>query len=57
MLRPFTKAALKVMPPILFCWIMTSVVDVGVMTVKDEPSHQHSITFCCRKTDDSRGMV
>ena len=51
------KAAPKVMPPVLLCWSMTSEVDVGGMAVEDEPSHQHSITFCCHVTDGSRGAV
>ena len=51
------KAAPKVMPPVLLCWSMTSEVDVGGMAVEDEPSHQHSITFCCHVTDGSRGAA
>ena len=30
---------------------------VGVMAVQVEPSHQYSITFCCRVTDGSTGVV
>ena len=51
-----TRAALKVMPPILFCWPMVPEVDVG-MAVEVKPSHRHSVTRCCRVTDGSRGAV
>ena len=53
----FLRAALKVMPPILFFWPTTSEADVGGMAVEVEPSHQYSITFCCCVTDGSRGAV
>jgi len=49
------RAALKEMPPILLCQLMTSEVDVGGMTAEQETSHQHSVTCCCRVTDGSRG--
>jgi len=49
------RAALKVMPPILLRWPMTSEVDVGGMAIKDEPSHQNSSTFCHHVTDGRRG--
>jgi len=29
-----------------YCWPTTSEVDVGVIAVEVEPSHQHPITFC-----------
>ena len=45
------------MPPILLCWPTKSEADVCGMTVEVEPSHQHSITFCCHVTDGSRGTV
>ena len=41
------RAALKVMPPILFFWPTMSEVDVDGMAVEVEPSNQDSITFCC----------
>ena len=41
---------------ILLCWPTTSEADVSGMAVKAEPSHQHSITFCCHLTDGSRGQ-
>ena len=50
-------AAPEVMPPVsLFC-PTTSEVDVGGMAAEAEPSHQHSIIFCCRVTDSSRGVM
>jgi len=52
-----TTATLKVMPPILLCWPMTSEEDVGGMTVEGKPSQQYSITFCCHVTDSRRGTV
>ena len=53
-----TTAALKVMPPILLCWPMTSEADVDGMAVEVELSQQYSITFCCRATDGiSHGNV
>ena len=48
---------MKVMPPMLFCWCMTSEMDVGGMAVEIKPSHQYPITFCCGMTDGGRGAV
>lgn len=47
------RAAPKVMPLILWCWPTTSEVDVSVMAVEAESSHQYSIMFCCCVTDGS----
>ena len=44
------------MPPIVFCWPITSEADFGGMAVEVEPSHQYSITFYCA-TDGGRGAV
>jgi len=52
-----TRAALKLMPPILLCWPMTSEANVVDMAVEVEPSRQYSVKFCCRVTGDSRGAV
>jgi len=41
----YMRAALKLMPSILLHWSVTSVVDVGVMAVRVEPSHPYSITL------------
>ena len=51
------EVALKVMPPILLCCPTSSEVDVGVMAVETEPSHQYSITCCCRVTNGSGGAA
>ena len=51
------RAALKVMHPILSCWLMLSEVNVSGMAEEVEPSCQYSITFCCCMTDGSRGAV
>jgi len=53
----YARVALKLMPPILLCWPMTSKADVGDMAVEAEPSCQYSVKFCCCATDDSRGVV
>ena len=53
----WTRDAVKVLPPILLCWPMTSVVDVVSMAVEIEPSCQYSITFCGHMTDGTRGAV
>mgnify|MGYP001857242594 CR=1 FL=1 len=45
------RAALKVMPPILLCWLMISEVHVGGTAAEDKPSCQ-----CC-PTDGSRRVV
>jgi len=45
------------MPPVLFCWPMTSEAGVGGMAVKVEPSHQYPITLCCCVTDGSQKAV
>ena len=42
---------------ILLFWPMTSEEDIGGMAAEVAPSHQYSITFCCHKTDGSRGTV
>jgi len=52
-----TKAAPKVIPPILLGVPMTSEEHVGGMTEEAESSQQFSITFCCCVTDGSRGTV
>ena len=51
------RAAPKVMPATLLCWLTVSEVDVGGMAVDGEPSHQYPITRCCRVTDGSRGTL
>ena len=51
------RAALKLLPPMLICWPMTSQAGVGGMAMEAEPSHQYFITFCCCATDGSRGAV
>ena len=43
------------MPPILLCCPTMSEADIGGKTAEAEPSHQYSITCCCRVTDGSRG--
>ena len=53
----FLRAALKVMPLIVWCWPMSSEADVGGVAVGVEPSHQYSMTCYCRVTDGSRGAV
>ena len=45
------RAALKVMPPILLCWPVTSEADVNGMAVEAEPPHRFSVTFCCCATE------
>jgi len=49
------RNALKVMPPILFCWLTISKADVVSIAVEVQPSHQYSIMFGCHVTDGSRG--
>ena len=52
-----TRAAPKLMPPILLCWPTMSEANVVDTAVEVEPSCQYSIKFYCRATDDSRGAV
>ena len=52
-----TRAALKVMPPTLWCWPTMSEVGVGGTAVGIEPSHQYPVPFCYHATDGSRGAV
>jgi hypothetical protein len=56
-LKLSTRATPKLMPPILLCWPTMSEAKVVDMEVEVEPSHQYSVKFCCRATDDSRGAV
>ena len=50
------RAAPKVMPSILLCWLTTAKMDVGGMAVKVEVSHQYSIKFCCCVTEAAAGQ-
>ena len=52
-----TRAASKVMPPVLLCWPTTSEAYVGGMAVEVDPSRQYSVNFFRRATDDRRGAV
>jgi len=52
-----TRAAVKVMPPILLCWPMKATVNGGNMAVDVEPSCQYSITCWCCAIDGSRGAI
>ena len=55
---PFTsRAALKVVLPILLCWSTTSEADGGGMAVEVGPYHQYYIVICCLVTDGSRGAI
>ena len=47
-----TRAAPKFMPPILLR--VPTEADVGGIAVEVKPSHQYSITCCCRATHGSR---
>ena len=49
----YTRAAPKVMLPILLCWSTNLEVDVGDMEVEIEPYHQYSIACCCHVRDGS----
>lgn len=51
------RSAPEVTSPVSLCHPATSEADVGGMTVKVEPSHQYSVTFCCRVIDGSRGPI
>ena len=52
-----TRAAPKVMSPILLYLPTMSEVDIGGMAVEVESFHQYSIKFCCHVMDGSRGVV
>ena len=51
------RAAPKVMSPLLLCWSTMTEGDIGGVAVEVEPSHQHSIPFCCFATAGSKGAV
>ena len=51
------KAALKVVPLILWCWPTVSEADIGGMAVEAEPSQQYFILCCCCVTAGSRRAV
>ena len=53
----YTRAAPKLMPPILLCWPTMSEANVVDMAVEVEPSPQYSVKFRYRATDDSRAAV
>ena len=46
----FTSAALKLKPPILWCWPYNQ----WRMAVEVENSYQYPITYCCHATDNSK---
>jgi len=50
----YTRAALKVTPPICLCWAMISEADADGRALEAEPSWQYSFAFCCHVTNDSR---
>ena len=47
----------KVMPPILWCWPITSEANICGMAVEVEPSCQYSVTFYWHVMDDRRGAT
>jgi len=49
--------AQKVTPPIQLCWPTTLEADIGGKAVEVEPFCHCSITFCCCRTDGSRGSL
>jgi len=51
------RAALKVLPPILWYWPATSEVAVGGMAIEVKTSYQYSIIFCYHMTVRSRRVV
>ena len=57
MLVTNTRAAPTAMPPVSLRWAITSELGVGGTAAEAEPSHQYSITRCCRVTDGSRGAA
>ena len=50
-------AVLKVMLPILLCWLTVSEVDISSMAIQVGSSHKYSSTLCCPSTDGSRRAV
>jgi len=53
----YTRAAPKVMTPILLSRLTTSEAAVGGMAVEAESFHQHSVTLCGCVTEGSSGAV
>ena len=54
----YTRAALKVMPPILFYWSTMSEADVDGIEVEGETFHLLvEIKFCCSATGGSREAI
>lgn len=51
-LKENMRSTPKVVPSILLNEPMASEVDVGSMGVEAEPSHHHSVPFCCRGQSD-----
>ena len=54
-----TRAAPKVMPPVLWCWPMMSEADVDGMAVDVQPSYQYLLLFivCCHDKCQQRGRL
>jgi len=49
------RAALKVMPPVLWCWPTASEADAGGMAVEVEPSHKHHYILLLYDSWQQRG--
>jgi len=52
-----TRAAPKVIPPILFCWPAVSEEVIDGLAVEAELSYQYCIAYFCCATDGSRVTV
>ena len=55
-LRNCTRAAPKVMSPILLCWLTTPETNIGVMEAKVEPSVQYSLHFVATRQMAAEGQ-
>ena len=49
------RAALKVLPPVLWCWPTMAETDVGGTAAEADPSYQYLIMCCCCLRDGGRG--
>lgn len=53
----YTRATLKVLPPVLLRWPVTSEADAGDLAVEVDPSRQYPVKSYCCVRDSSGGAV
>lgn len=53
----YTRAALKAVPPIVWCWPTPSEVNAGGMAAEVESLHQYLVMCCCIVTEEQSDQM